>query len=57
MRRFSVSSDAAGYYRLPPLSRVAQLELRAERGALIPIQMEFRPDYRVRENRLDFTFR
>ena len=28
---FSVTSDVDGYYRLPPLSRVAQLEIHAEK--------------------------
>ena len=54
---FSTISDAEGYYRLPLLSRVAQLEIRAEHGALTPVQMEFRPDYTLHENRLDFIFR
>jgi len=54
---FSVTSDAEGYYRLPPLSRVAQLEIRAEHGALAPVHVEFRPDYTLRANRLDFVFR
>ena len=57
LMRFSVASDGDGYYRLPPISRVAQIEILAEHGALAPVQMEFRPDYRLRENRLDFTFR
>jgi hypothetical protein len=57
IRRYVALSDADGYYRLPPLSRVAQLELRAEHGALTPIHLEFRPDYSLRENRMDFVFR
>jgi hypothetical protein len=57
LRRFAVISDAAGYYRLPSISRVGQLEIQATFGALTPLLMEFRPDYRLRENRLDFTFR
>jgi hypothetical protein len=57
VRRFSVTSDADGFYRLPPLSRVAQLEIRAERAPLTPVQREYRPDYARRENRVDFTFR
>jgi hypothetical protein len=57
MSFFSTISDAEGYYRLPPLSRVAQLEIRAQHGALTPVQMEFRPDYTLHENRLDFIFR
>ena len=28
---FAVTSDADGYYRLPPLNRVAQLEIHAEK--------------------------
>ena len=56
LRLFSTTSDTNGYYRLPPISRVAQLQLRADSGALTPVTTEFRPDYRLRENRLDFTF-
>lgn len=55
---FSVVSDTDGYYRLPPLSRVAQLEIHAEKtvGAqTFQTTLTFRPDYRQRENRLDFT--
>jgi hypothetical protein len=55
---FSVASDADGYYRLPPLSRVAQLDIHAEKtvGAqTFQATRTFRPDYRQRENRIDFT--
>ncbi len=58
VKSFSVISDADGYYRLPPLSRVAQLEIHAEKtvGAqTFSTQTEFRPDYNLRENRLDLT--
>ena len=54
---FSVASDADGYYRLPPLSRVAQLEIHAEKtvGAqTFQATRIFRPDYQQRDNRLDF---
>lgn len=57
VRLFRVTSDADGYYRLPPLSRVAQIEVRADHGALPPVRLEYRPDYASRENRLDFIFR
>jgi hypothetical protein len=57
LRLFATTSDAEGYYRLPPLSRVAQLEIRAEHGVLTPVQREFRPDYTLRENRLEVMFR
>lgn len=58
LMRFSVTSGADGYYRLPPLSRVAQLEIHAEKviGAqTLKATVIFRPDYRQRENRLDLT--
>jgi len=54
----SVFSDAQGYYRLPPLSRVAQLEIHAERTVgtqTFEVITIFRPDYRLRENHLDLT--
>ncbi|MGH7843828.1 MAG: hypothetical protein ACREQW_01460 [Candidatus Binatia bacterium] len=54
--QFAVSSDADGYYRFPPLSRVAQLEIHAEKvvGAqTFQATTTFRPDYQQRENRLD----
>jgi hypothetical protein len=57
---FSVVTDSDGYYRLPPLSRVAQLEIHAEKiilGQTFKATTTFRPDYRQRENRLDFTLK
>lgn len=55
---FSATSDADGFYRLPPLSRIAQVRLRAENPPLSPVQLDgFRPDYNLRENRLDIVFR
>jgi len=56
VKTFSVTSDAEGYYRLPPLSRVAQLEIHAEKmiGAqTLQATTVFRPDYQQRDNRLD----
>jgi len=58
VRTYSVLSDANGYYRLPPLSRVAQVEIHAEKtvGAqTFELTTIFRPDYRPRENYLDLT--
>jgi hypothetical protein len=55
---FSVVSDANGYFRLPPLSRVAQLKIHAERliGAqLFATTVPFGPDYQQYENRLDLV--
>ncbi len=57
LMQFTVISDADGYYRFPPLSRVAQLEIHAEKvvGAqTFQATTTFRPDYQQRDNRLDF---
>jgi hypothetical protein len=60
LMRFSAVADADGYYRMAPLSRVAQLEIHAEK--IIGVQTfqtttTFCPDYRQRENRLDLTLK
>jgi len=55
---FSVKSDALGYFRFPPLSRVAQLDIQADRGGGTPSTKErtVSPDYHIRENQVDFIF-
>jgi len=53
---FSVTSDSDGYYRLPPLSRVAQLVIEGKKTVgpqTFAAKTEFRPDYSKRENTLD----
>jgi hypothetical protein len=58
LMQFTVTSDADGYYRFPLLSRVAQLEIHAEKviGAqTFQATTTFRPDYQQRDNRLDFV--
>jgi hypothetical protein len=55
---FAVTSDVDGYYRLPPLNRVAQLRIHAEKtvGAqTFKATTTFCPDYQYRDNRLDFV--
>jgi hypothetical protein len=55
---FNVVSDGDGYFRLPPLSRVAQFKIHAERlvgPQLFATTIPFRPDYQQRENRLDLV--
>lgn len=54
---FSVKSDSAGYFQLPPLSRVAQLEIQADNGGGKTITQVFSPDYSLRENTIDFIFK
>ncbi len=50
---FSAVADANGYYVLPPLSRVAQLQIHASQGAM---KQDFvmQPDYSLPQNQLDF---
>jgi len=65
LSRFSVTSDSAGYFQLPPLSRVAQLDIQAYDGGMHPppqptqptVTRTFSPDYSLRENHIDFTFK
>ena len=58
VRRFTTTSDAAGFYRLPPLSRVAQIEIQADDGgAHTAIIATLAPLYGVGEHHLDFVFR
>lgn len=54
MRRYHVTTDAEGYFRLPPIARVAQLRLEADRADLLaPHILDFSPNYDVAEQRLD----
>jgi hypothetical protein len=54
---FTVTSDVNGYYRLPPISRVAQLLLRAADGVHVAATPTYCPDYDAPENRLNFSLR
>lgn len=56
VRLFFVKSDSNGYFRLPPLSRVAQVDIQAVRGTGSPSTIPFSPDYYSYENRIDFIF-
>ncbi|MEJ2454146.1 MAG: hypothetical protein P8103_08330 [Candidatus Thiodiazotropha sp.] len=53
MLPFATNTDADGYFRLPPLSRVAQLDLRVFGGTLSADIDGFVPDYGGREHWLD----
>lgn len=51
------TSDADGYFRLPPIARVAMVLLHAQRALLTsPDDAIVTPDYRVAENRLTVMF-
>jgi hypothetical protein len=56
VKLYEAKSNNQGYYRLPPLSRVAQVELQANYEELKPVNVVFSPDYRQTENRVDFSF-
>jgi hypothetical protein len=52
--RYETTSDTDGYYRLPPLSRLASLRIRAEHSDLaVPLHVVVSPDYRRFEHRID----
>ncbi len=51
---FAVTSDALGNYRLPLLSRVAELELTANDGVHAPVPLLVMPQYGYQDNRVDF---
>jgi len=58
--RFSTVSDTEGYYRLPPLSRVAEVEVQARKAVglqTFTATETFSPDYRLSENRLDLRLK
>jgi hypothetical protein len=55
IQRFTVTSDADGYYRLPPVHRVAQITVTAIAG-LDTLSQTVAPDYENYENRLDLVF-
>ncbi len=50
---YTVTSDAAGYYRLPPMSRVAQLSVQAELAPYTSVPRTLSPTYTVREQSVD----
>lgn len=54
---YSVVSDGDGYFSLPPLSRVAMMQLHASQvGPLADIDRVFSPDYEQSGNRMDLIF-
>lgn len=53
---YTATSDADGFWSLPPLSRVALVELQATHGAHPTIARRLAPAYPRREQRADFVF-
>lgn len=50
---YTVTSNGAGYYRLPPLSRVAQVTIEAQHPLLTSLPLTISPNYAVREQVVD----
>ena len=53
---FNAVSDAEGFFRLPPLSRVAQCRLRAHDGVHADLDVTCAPDYSQEASRIDFVY-
>ena len=53
---FEATSDANGYFALPPVHRVAALQLHATAPLLTPVDITFHPQYGPLENWLDIVF-
>ena len=53
--RYETKSDADGYFRLPPLHRVAQIHIRAASGPNIQ-DIDVQPHYGDAEHRVDIIF-
>jgi hypothetical protein len=50
----TAASDTRGQYRLPPIGRVFQIELKADDGVHTPVLQMVVPEYDAGENRIDF---
>jgi hypothetical protein len=56
LTRVEATSDVDGYFALPPVHRVAALQLHATAPPLAPIDLPFQPEYATPENWLDVVF-
>lgn len=53
---FSVSTDADGYFRFPPLHRMARIALTVDDGGGNVLAIEIDPDYSEAEQRVDAVY-
>ena len=53
---FQAISDAQGFFRFPPLSRVAQCALHCHDGVHADQDVNYRPDYDSEVSRIDFVY-
>jgi hypothetical protein len=56
VRLFATTTDAEGYFALPPISRVAKVRLAVTPPALPPQNIDLQPDYQSAEQWLDVSF-
>ena len=55
--KYVATCDAEGYFSLPPIHRVAQIQIEASAASHTPItDLEFQPDYTAPGNWLDVVF-
>jgi hypothetical protein len=55
-RYFRATSDAQGFFRFPPVSRVGQCAFHCHDGAHPDQDVNFRPDYDHEVSRIDFVY-
>lgn len=53
---FQTTSDAQGFFRLPPISRVAQCGLRCHDGVHTDLDVLHCPNYETEVSRIDFAY-
>jgi len=56
IRLLAARSDADGYFRFPPIQRIAAMQLHATAAALTALDFKLQPDYSQPENWLDVVF-
>jgi len=53
---FEATSDARGFFRWPPISRVAQCEMLVHDGVHADLDVDYQPDYENEESHIDFVY-
>ncbi len=56
LHRLEVTTDADGYFELPPLHRIAGLAFQASALLLTTLTFTYQPEYLQSENWLDVVF-
>jgi hypothetical protein len=56
IHRIETTSDADGYFTLPPIHRVAAMRFQVTAAALTPLTIDVNPNYSDREHWLDVVF-